>query len=117
MSLIFSMHSESYCYNIIGICCYNFYNLLHHCLYLIDGCEKSDCPKSATCVPTQEGSTKCVCKECSYLYTPVCGSDGVPYASDCELNREACLSNKELTIIDSDACGMFLHLLFFILFS
>lgn len=74
---------------------------------ILDGCEKhKNCSPNSICLWSQDGTTKCVCeKQCSYAYSPVCGSDGLTYASECQLNRQACEEQSDLSVVDSNACG------------
>ncbi|KAK1794088.1 hypothetical protein P4O66_010990, partial [Electrophorus voltai] len=45
------------------------------------------------------------CKACSLsASTPVCGSDGHSYASQCKLEQQACLNGKELSVRCSGPC-------------
>uniref|UniRef100_A0A672PPQ0 SPARC (osteonectin), cwcv and kazal like domains proteoglycan 2 n=1 Tax=Sinocyclocheilus grahami TaxID=75366 RepID=A0A672PPQ0_SINGR len=45
------------------------------------------------------------CKLCSETpSTPVCGSDGHNYASQCKLEQQACLSGKDLSVLCSGSC-------------
>ncbi|KAG7472748.1 hypothetical protein MATL_G00112170 [Megalops atlanticus] len=60
---------------------------------LKDPCTEVTCSYGSTCVQSSDGqSAKCVCPlTCdSRSEQVVCGSDGVDYRNECELNRRAC---------------------------
>ncbi|XP_056326171.1 testican-2-like [Danio aesculapii] len=45
------------------------------------------------------------CKPCTLTTTtPVCGSDGHNYASQCKLEQQACLSGKDVSVLCSGLC-------------
>ncbi|NXB18675.1 AGRIN protein, partial [Rhagologus leucostigma] len=58
-----------------------------------DPCAEVTCSFGSTCVPSPDGqAAKCVCPaSCSGVpESPVCGSDGRDYRSQCHLNKHAC---------------------------
>ncbi|GAB6019276.1 hypothetical protein CHUAL_000876 [Chamberlinius hualienensis] len=70
-----------------------------------DPCETKKCPFGARCVPTLDGrSAECVCPDKCASYgdhrgsTPVCGSDGIDYPNQCELQKKACQSMKDISV-------------------
>ncbi|XP_071806055.1 agrin-like isoform X2 [Asterias amurensis] len=71
-------------------------------------CQDKECPFGAECMVTPDGATaKCVCsQECGETeYNPVCGSDGVDYANECEMRRVSCLQRRELKLIYNGVCN------------
>ncbi|CAH1798785.1 unnamed protein product [Owenia fusiformis] len=70
-------------------------------------CEDHTCPDKATCEITNKGVARCNCDfECSDAMSPVCGSDGVTYSNECELQKEDCkIRPKRLYVIKETACG------------
>ncbi|NXO97466.1 AGRIN protein, partial [Certhia brachydactyla] len=58
-----------------------------------DPCAEVSCSFGSTCVPSPDGqAAKCVCpSSCGGVpESPVCGSDGRDYRSQCHLNKHAC---------------------------
>lgn len=77
-----------------------------------DPCRERQCGFGAKCVVTPDGrNASCVCPDKCPNYgdhstsRPVCGSDGVDYKNQCELERAACSSNTNITIKFSGKCG------------
>ncbi|XP_040827358.1 testican-3 isoform X3 [Ochotona curzoniae] len=51
------------------------------------------------------GSMSSTCKQCPVVYTsPVCGSDGHTYSSQCKLEYQACVSGKQMSISCEGRC-------------
>lgn len=84
-----------------------------------DPCRDKLCGFGAQCVVSLDGhNASCVCPDECRLSDgddgnsqTVCGSDGADYKNQCEINRAACLSNANISIIFRGRCGKwFLHL-------
>lgn len=63
-------------------------------------------------VPSDGHNASCVCPdECPNSYgmdrssQTICGSDGVDYKNECEMNRTACISNTNITVLFNGKCG------------
>ncbi|XP_076855757.1 testican-2-like [Brachyhypopomus gauderio] len=90
-----------------------------------DPCQKVKCSRHKVCVAQGYQRAMCVnrkkleqraqhpdqmphvssCKPCPLsASTPVCGSDGHNYASQCKLEQQACLNGKELSVRCSGPC-------------
>ena len=50
----------------------------------------------------------CACPKCEVIYSPVCGSDGLTYASSCYLKQVACQLRRNIYAGKDGACGTFL---------
>lgn len=77
-----------------------------------DPCAKLNCTQGAQCVRSRDGTeAECKCTEsCPNLGDhegsgPVCGSDGVDYASLCHLNKVACIQGINITVVFPGKCG------------
>ena len=65
-----------------------------------DLCENKNCHKYATC---QRGT--CVCEGCGKVKkSPVCGSDGNTFESECEMRKLACEQNSNVSVRHYGAC-------------
>ncbi|XP_051154479.1 agrin-like isoform X3 [Leptopilina boulardi] len=76
-----------------------------------DPCAKLNCTQGAQCVRSRDGTeAECKCIEsCPNLGDhegsgPVCGSDGVDYASLCHLNKVACIQGINITVVFPGKC-------------
>ena len=58
-------------------------------------------------------NTLCVCPKCEEVYAPVCGTDGLSYASNCYLKLAACTLSRNVKFGKDGPCGM--HLLYIFL--
>ena len=53
----------------------------------------------------QNDKSVCVCPTCEDVYIPVCGTDGLSYASNCYLRQAACRINQNIGVASEGACG------------
>lgn len=77
-----------------------------------DPCRDKQCTFGARCVVSPDGhNVSCVCPDKCPSYgdhttsRPVCGTDGVDYKNQCELQRAACTSNTNITVKFLGKCG------------
>ncbi|XP_072174629.1 agrin-like [Diadema setosum] len=69
-----------------------------------DPCDDVVCRFGAQCVE-EGGVAECLCPEiCLEIFSPVCGSDGVDYPNECEMNVAACTQRKNITIVFEGEC-------------
>lgn len=81
-----------------------------------DPCDIALCGHPRQHCEVVDGLATCVCNElCPLILMPVCGSDGQSYPNDCNLEVEACVTGKELTVVSKGECGNLLciHDLFY----
>ncbi|CAH0561782.1 unnamed protein product [Brassicogethes aeneus] len=76
-----------------------------------DPCREKQCGFGARCIVSSDGrNASCVCPEKCPSYgdhtssRPVCGSDGINYRNQCELQKSACTSNTNITIKFAGKC-------------
>ena len=78
------------------------HEVLHH---VVDLCSKAKCQRFAVC-QVQADTAVCICPKCEEVYAPVCGTDGLTYASDCYLKETACKLSTNVNFGKNIACGM-----------
>ena len=77
-----------------------------------DPCRDQECSFGAYCVPSLDGMTaRCQCPTSCNRYgdsidsIPVCGSDGINYANQCEMRRSSCNNMKDVHVKYLGKCG------------
>ncbi|XP_031422229.1 agrin isoform X3 [Clupea harengus] len=74
---------------------------------LKDPCSEVTCSYGSTCIQSSDGlSAKCMCPlSCDrQAEQQVCGSDGQDYRNECELNKQACTSQKNVHVQHQGSC-------------
>ncbi|XP_076133453.1 agrin [Alosa pseudoharengus] len=74
---------------------------------LKDPCSDVTCSYGSTCIQSSDGmSAKCMCPlSCDRVAKQVvCGSDGQDYRNECELNKQACHSQKNVHVQRQGPC-------------
>ncbi|XP_030622895.1 agrin [Chanos chanos] len=74
---------------------------------LKDPCSDVTCSYGSTCIQSSDGlSAKCMCPlSCDRVPKQVvCGSDGLDYASECELNMKACSTRRNIRLQHQGPC-------------
>ncbi len=75
---------------------------------LKDPCSEVTCSFGSTCIQSSDGlSAKCMCPlSCENVPKHVvCGSNGMDYQSECELNMKACATQKNIRVHHQGRCG------------
>ncbi|XP_041975156.1 agrin-like isoform X2 [Aricia agestis] len=69
-------------------------------------CESVKCGVREQCSLDARGVAVCGCgADCEEVVRPVCGTDGRTYDNPCQLDRTACLDNRDIRIAYMGACG------------
>eukprot|EP00118_Oscarella_pearsei_P003243 m.13540 g.13540 ORF g.13540 m.13540 type:complete len:271 (+) comp25014_c0_seq1:1719-2531(+) len=69
-----------------------------------DICASKKCPVYANCTNVNATYAVCECPTCPSGYTPVCGSDGKNYNTDCKLKLAACNANATISVASQGTC-------------
>ncbi|XP_035210218.1 agrin-like, partial [Stegodyphus dumicola] len=68
-------------------------------------CENLMCGPFQECDINKYGIASCQCPpSCESIMKPVCGSDGQTYSNDCELQRNACIQMKHVSVVHIGEC-------------
>ena len=72
-----------------------------------DPCARIDCCCNAECRVNETNHAKCECNfACTFLYDPVCGSDGRTYGNACGLRSAACAQQSpSLRVVSKGPCS------------
>ena len=98
----------------VCVCMYMYIRLCIFCNNLFlpsvyaDLCIMKKCHLYAKCA-AQTSEAVCVCPTCigNTAITPVCGSDGITYASLCHLQASACSFMRDILVAKYGACGLY----------
>lgn len=89
------------CFELLAMC------WIHEILAVLDLCKKKSCEYYGKCITRADNTAECVCPLCDATtkYNPVCGDDGMTYASECHLQATACTGRRDLKVAKKTACG------------
>ena len=75
----------------------------------VDPCKEKLCELYGKCIKNNDGKAECACPVCDTKdqYSPVCGDNGVTYASQCELEKTSCEKKEQIKSIKKTACGKY----------
>lgn len=64
------------------------------------------CRKYERCNINRQGVAECVCPtSCEPVLRPICGSDGVTYDNECQLQKDACQNELPISLKQRGPCG------------
>ncbi|XP_064610786.1 agrin-like isoform X2 [Liolophura sinensis] len=71
-------------------------------------CDRYYCAFGAICMTnTTTNAPYCQCIEkCHHVFSPVCGSDGVTYSSECHMRKASCIGQKRIQARFPGACDV-----------
>ena len=74
-------------------------------LDIVDICTNVPCLFGAMCI-VENGAPSCTCDlMCTLDISPVCGSDGMTYANECQLKQVACEQQTSVAVDYHGQCG------------
>ncbi|XP_055958196.1 agrin [Patella vulgata] len=74
----------------------------------VSPCRAYFCAFGAVCMVNEKNNTAyCKCKQkCKPVFAPVCGTNGVTYASECLLHKTSCTTQRRIRIKSRGECGI-----------
>lgn len=78
------------------------------CLTIMLGstCAGVICPPNRECAVAANNRAICVCiQSCSNYPDPLCGSNNQTYMTECDLQRQSCLTNTNITVAYTGECN------------
>lgn len=75
------------------------------------GCQDLNCTHYSRCQISPNGKAECLCPECPALAHKrlVCGSNGITYDSECQLEMKSCESGSRISVSKDGPCGEFMN--------
>ena len=80
---------------------------LHFVLSALNACQLKPCPDPyAICTVSDSGERECTCPQiCTADYSPVCGTDGQTYSSECQMRVSACSQGMMIKVKSNGTCN------------